>query len=121
LAIPSAVRGPTSRESLDSATHLLTFRALDSSTRSVYRPTPVKPRSTAPSRLAAPIFLVSVMASLLNSIKSAFVNQAPNLPRYITAAEAVEIDQWLMGGPEKGAFSIDQVRSLASLTSQPAR
>lgn len=56
------------------------------------------------------------MTSLLNSIKSAFVNQAPNLPRYITAAEAVEIDQWLMGGPEKGAFSIDQLMELAGLS-----
>ena len=100
------------------ATRLLTLWSTRTQHSVNLPPYPVQPRSTAPSRLAAPNF-DSVMASLLNSIKSAFVNQAPNLPRYITAAEAVEIDQWLMGGPEKGAFSIDQVRTLAR-SSPPA-
>lgn len=119
----SRLRGPTSRESL-SGCKLCYARIHVWSTRTRHSvnvcPAPASLARSPPPRLAAPN-LYSVMTSLLNSIKSAFVNQAPNLPRYITAAEAVEIDQWLMGGPEKGAFSIDQVRSLpCSLTSPPA-
>lgn len=48
------------------------------------------------------------MAALLKSLKGALTAQSQSFPRYISAAEAVEIDQWLMG--EDGAFSIDQVR-----------
>ncbi|POY72604.1 hypothetical protein BMF94_4432 [Rhodotorula taiwanensis] len=52
--------------------------------------------------------------NLLNSIKSAFTGSSSTIPRYINAAEAVEIDQWLMG--EEGAFTIDQLMELAGLS-----
>ncbi|BGP54316.1 hypothetical protein JCM8202_000748 [Rhodotorula sphaerocarpa] len=54
------------------------------------------------------------MAALLNSLKGALTAQSQSFPRYISAAEAVEIDQWLMG--EDGAFSIDQLMELAGLS-----
>ena len=53
------------------------------------------------------------MSGLLSSIAGAFRSPAPRQPRYINAEDAVAIDGWLMGGVDKGAFSLDQVRLLS--------
>ncbi|GAA5834894.1 hypothetical protein JCM9279_007140 [Rhodotorula babjevae] len=56
------------------------------------------------------------MSGLLSSIAGAFRSPAPRQPRYINAEDAVAIDGWLMGGVDKGAFSLDQLMELAGLS-----
>ncbi|BGP38384.1 hypothetical protein JCM10450v2_002331 [Rhodotorula kratochvilovae] len=56
------------------------------------------------------------MSGLLSSIAGAFRAPAPRQPRYIGADDAVAIDGWLMGGDDKGAFSLDQLMELAGLS-----
>ncbi|TNY20852.1 YjeF N-terminal domain-containing protein [Rhodotorula diobovata] len=56
------------------------------------------------------------MSGLLSSIAGAFRAPGPRQPRYIGAEDAALIDGWLMGGDDKGAFSLDQLMELAGLS-----